>query len=131
MNVLWKHLDNKVLDALVGYTRSVGKRLWAEGIRVNAICPGVVETPLLTISDEYNSFFPKEVYIQMHIVTGVVSQLLSGTDIVDGKGMRVGNDEMHSRALHISGKTFFFIEKPEIYDKETQMTWDAMMMLDR
>jgi NAD(P)-dependent dehydrogenase (short-subunit alcohol dehydrogenase family) len=121
----------KITDALIGYTRSVGKRLWAEGIRVNAICPGVVETPLLTASDEYSSIFPKEVHIEMQVVTSVVSRLLSGTEMVDGKGMRVGSDEMHSRALHISAKTFFFIEKPDIYDKEAQMTWNVMMALDR
>lgn len=123
-------LANQDPDALIGYTRSVGKRLWAEGIRVNAICPGVVKTPLLTASDEYSSIFPKEVYIELQIVTSVVSQLLSGTEMVDGKGMHVDSDAMHSRALHISGKTFFFIEKPEIHDKEAQMTWNVMMALD-
>lgn len=66
-------------------------------------------------------------WIEIHVVIDVVVQLLSGTEMVDGKGMRVAGDEMHSRALQISGKTFFFIEMSEFYDKATRLTWKAMM----
>ncbi|KAF3028444.1 hypothetical protein E8E15_006808 [Penicillium rubens] len=113
-------------NALIGFTRSVGERLWEEGIRVNALCPGVVETPLLAI-EEFQAVFPRRIFIPMDVVTGVVSQLLSGEDMVDAKGMRVAGDEMHSRALHVSGKSFFFIERPEIHDEQTRLTWAAMM----
>ncbi|KAJ5374063.1 Glucose/ribitol dehydrogenase [Penicillium concentricum] len=112
--------------ALVGFTRSVGERLWAEGVRVNALCPGVVETPLLAVEAFYK-IYPRDIFIPMDVVTGVVSQLLSGGDMVDAKGMRVAGDEMHSRAVHVSGESFLFIEKPEIHDEQTQMTWAAMM----
>lgn len=115
------------LDALVGYTRSVGQRLWAEGIRVNAICPGIVQTPIYTSGDKFDSIFPEEVWIEMSVVTGIVSQLLSGDELVDGNNTRVGSDGMHSRALYISGKTFFFLEKPEFPDEKTSITWSAMM----
>ena len=33
--------------AVIGYVRSVGQQLAAEGIRVNAICPGFADTPLI------------------------------------------------------------------------------------
>ncbi|KAJ5206811.1 Short-chain dehydrogenase/reductase SDR [Penicillium cf. griseofulvum] len=112
--------------ALIGFTRSVGERLWEEGVRVNALCPGVVETPLFAV-EAFVSIFPREIFIPMDVVTGVVSQLLSGADMVDAKGMCVTGDEMHSRAIHISGETFFFIEKPEIYDEQSRITWAAMM----
>ncbi|KXG53625.1 Short-chain dehydrogenase/reductase SDR [Penicillium griseofulvum] len=112
--------------ALIGFTRSVGERLWEEGVRVNALCPGVVETPLFSV-EAFMSIFPREVSIPMDVVIGVVSQLLSGADMVDAKGMCVTGDEMHSRAVHISGENFFFIEKPEIYDEQTRITWAAMM----
>jgi hypothetical protein len=65
------------------------------------------------------------------VVTSIVAQVLSGTEMIDARGTRVGSDEMHSRALHISGKSFFFVEKPEIYDSETQIIWAAMMMIQR
>ncbi|KAJ5617872.1 Glucose/ribitol dehydrogenase [Penicillium hordei] len=112
--------------ALVGFTRSVGERLWEEGVRVNALCPGVVETPLLA-DETFCAIFPRELFVPMDVVTGVVSQLLSGVDMVDAKGMRVAGDEIHSRAVHVSGKSFLFIEKPEIHDEQTRMTWAAMM----
>ncbi|KAJ5824064.1 hypothetical protein N7447_006404 [Penicillium robsamsonii] len=112
--------------ALIGYTRSVGERLWAEGVRVNALCPGVVETPLFAV-EAFTSVFPREMLIPMDVVTGVVSQLLSGVDMVDEKGMHVAGDEIHSRALHVSGTGFFFIEKPEIHDDESRAVWAAMM----
>ncbi|KAJ5187613.1 hypothetical protein N7449_010607, partial [Penicillium cf. viridicatum] len=112
--------------ALIGFTRSVGEKLWEEGVRVNALCPGVVETPLLA-DETFCAIFPREILIPMDGVTGVVSQLLSGADMVDAKGMRVAGDEIHSRAVHVSGKSFLFIEKPEIHDEQTRMTWAAMM----
>ncbi|KAJ5788567.1 hypothetical protein N7457_003557 [Penicillium paradoxum] len=111
--------------AMIGFTRSIGDRLWAEGIRVNALCPGVVETPLFV--EALYEIFPRKTMISMDVVTKVVSQVLSGTDMLDARGMRVAGDEMHSRALHVSEKTFFFVEKPEIHNEQTQITWDAMM----
>ncbi|CAI7621264.1 unnamed protein product [Penicillium glandicola] len=112
--------------ALIGFTRSVGERLWEEGVRVNALCPGVVETPLLA-DESFYAIYPRKIFIPMDVVTGVVSQLLSGADMVDAKGMRIAGDEMHSRAVHVSGNTFLFIEKPEIRDEQTRVTWAAMM----
>ncbi|OKO95918.1 hypothetical protein PENSUB_10939 [Penicillium subrubescens] len=47
---------------------SIGTKLWAEGIRVNTICPGVVKTALLT--DELQSSFPGETIIPLEVVTG-------------------------------------------------------------
>ncbi|KAG0153240.1 hypothetical protein PDIDSM_5090 [Penicillium digitatum] len=112
--------------AIIGFTRSVGERLWEEGVRVNALCPGVVETPLLAV-EEFYALFSREILIPMAVVTGVVLQLLSGEAMTDARGTRVAGDEMHSRAVHVSGKNFLFIEKPEIYDEQTRITWAAMM----
>ncbi|CAG8236552.1 unnamed protein product [Penicillium olsonii] len=112
--------------ALIGWVRSTGPRLWKDGIRVNAICPGVVGTPILE-NDAFESLFPREMWVDMQLVTETVLRLLSCTEMVDGKGMRVGSDEMHSRALHISGDTFFFIEMPDFHDEAAPFTWNAMM----
>ncbi|CAG8942184.1 unnamed protein product [Penicillium salamii] len=112
--------------ALIGWVRSTGPRLWTEGIRVNAICPGVVETPIID-NPAFDSLFPREMWIDIQLVTGTVLNLLSNTEMVDGKGTLVKGDEMHSRALHISGKTFFFVEMPDFHDEASPLTWNAMM----
>lgn len=119
-------MANELPDALIGFTRSVGDRLWDEGVRVNALCPGVVET-LLLADETFYGIFPREIFISVDVVTGVVSQLLSGADMVDAKGIRIAGDEMHSRAVHVSGKSFLFVEKPDLHDEQTGITWAAMM----
>jgi NAD(P)-dependent dehydrogenase (short-subunit alcohol dehydrogenase family) len=100
-----------LLDAIVGFTRSIGKKLWAEGIRVNTICPGVVKTALLT--DKLQSFFPEEIIIPLEVVTELGLELLSGNSMTDAREISVPADEMHSRALLITGHMFHFIDQPE------------------
>ncbi|KAJ6005382.1 hypothetical protein N7451_003326 [Penicillium sp. IBT 35674x] len=109
---------------LIGFTRSIGKKLWEEGIKVNAICPGVVETPLLT--PELKSIFGKSL-VPISSVTDVVMEVLSGTEMVDSKGMAVSGEYLHSRTILISGTNRYFVEMPEIYDEETRITQEAMM----
>jgi len=50
--------------ALIGLTRSLAHRLGPEGIRVNAVCPGYVETPMLAptiTTSEARASFEKKV----------------------------------------------------------------------
>lgn len=53
--------------------------------------------------------------------------MMSGDEMVDGKGMSVPGDELYARAVHVSVKNFFFVEKPELHDEESENTWAAMM----
>jgi NAD(P)-dependent dehydrogenase (short-subunit alcohol dehydrogenase family) len=114
-----------LLDAIIGFTRSIGKKLWAEDIRVNTICPGVVKTALLT--DELQSFFPEEIIIPLEVVTELVLELLSGNSMTDAREISVPADEMHSRALLITGHKFHFIDQPEIHDEVGKLTYASMM----
>lgn len=109
---------------MIGFTRSIGKKLWEEGIKVNAICPGVVETPLLT--PELKSIFGKSL-VPISSVTDVVMEVLSGNEIVDSKGMAVSGEGLHSRGILISGTNQYFVEMPEMYDEEIHITQKAMM----
>ncbi|KAJ5758098.1 Glucose/ribitol dehydrogenase [Penicillium nucicola] len=113
--------------ALTGFTRSIGARFWLEGVRVNALCPGVVETPLLTDNGNFPDIFPRDVFIPISFVTGVVTKMISGQEMVDGKGVSVPGDELYARAVHVSVNKFFFVEKPELYDEVSEKTWGAMM----
>lgn len=112
-------------DALIGFVRSTGDRLIKEGIRVNTICPGVVKTPLL--NDQLLSYFPVDVLIPVETVTDVAMQVVLNNEIQDSKGTRVTGKEFHSKAIHVTGKGFYFIDQPPIYDEEARATWDCMM----
>ncbi|KAF7719132.1 Uncharacterized protein PECH_001763 [Penicillium ucsense] len=100
-------------------------KLWQEGVRVNAICPGVAKTALLT--EELEALFPQEVQIPIQYVTGLVLKLLAGDDLTDGKGCTVPSSKLFSKTLHISHDAFFFIDQPEFHDESGRLTWEAMM----
>ncbi|KAJ5474983.1 hypothetical protein N7539_008049 [Penicillium diatomitis] len=110
---------------IVGLTRSIADKLWQEGVRVNAICPGVVKPALLT--DELEALSPQEVQIPIQYVTGLVRKLLAGDDLTDGKGCTVPSSKLFSKTLHISHDAFFFIDQPEFHDESGRLTWEAMM----
>lgn len=44
--------------AVVGYVRSAGPALAADGIRVNAVCPGFTDTPLIAAAKDRFGDFP-------------------------------------------------------------------------
>jgi hypothetical protein len=87
----------------------------------------VVDTPLLTGFDNVNDVFPREVYIPVNQVSDIVTKMISGNGMVDGKGMSVPGDELYARALQVSVNNFFFLEKPELYDEASEKTWASMM----
>ncbi|OJJ68353.1 hypothetical protein ASPBRDRAFT_160312 [Aspergillus brasiliensis CBS 101740] len=111
--------------ALVGFTRSVGKQLWDEGVKVNAICPGVVITPMIT--PELKAFFSERVLISMSDVTNVVLKLISEDEVTDSKGTFVSRDRLHSQAILVSGEKYYCVDMPEYFDEETQLTHQHMM----
>ncbi|KAJ5545788.1 hypothetical protein N7494_003373 [Penicillium frequentans] len=119
-----RFIRRRSVYGLVGFIRSIGEKLWEEGIKVNAICPGVVETPLLT--PELKSIFGKSL-VPISSVTDVVMEVLSGNEMIDSKGVAVSGEELHSRAILISGTNRYFVEMPEMYDEETRITQEAMM----
>ncbi|KAJ5387186.1 hypothetical protein N7509_009727 [Penicillium cosmopolitanum] len=111
--------------ALIGFVRSIGNRLFKEGIRVNTICPGVVKTPLL--NEELLSNFPADILIPIEAVTDVAMKIVLEDGINDSKGLCVTADKFHSRAIHVTGKGLYFIDQPPISDEEARTTWDCMM----
>ncbi|KAJ6037217.1 hypothetical protein N7540_001496 [Penicillium herquei] len=111
---------------LVGFTRSVGKELWEEGVKVNAICPGVVITPLLT--PEIKAIYPEKIRIPMENVTDIVLKIISRNEVKDSKGICVSSEELYSRVILIVGKNYYFVDHPEYFDDETTLTHKDMML---
>ncbi|BCR98303.1 SDR family oxidoreductase [Aspergillus luchuensis] len=111
--------------ALVGFTRSIGKQLWNEGVKVNAICPGVVITPLIT--PELKAYFSEKVLITTSDVTNVIFKLISQDDVRDSKGTFVSRDQLHSQAILVSGEKYYCVDIPEYFDEVTQLTHQHMM----
>ncbi|GAT21148.1 short-chain dehydrogenase [Aspergillus luchuensis] len=103
------------IDALVGFTRSIGKQLWNEGVKVNAICPGVVITPLIT--PELKAYFSEKVLITTSDVTNVIFKLISQDDVRDSKGTFVSRDQLHSQAILVSGEKYYCVDIPEYFDE--------------
>ncbi|PYH37637.1 SDR family oxidoreductase [Aspergillus neoniger CBS 115656] len=111
--------------ALVGFTRSIGKQLWNEGVKVNAICPGVVITFLIT--PELKAYFSEKILITTNDVTNVIFKLISQDDVTDSKGTFVSRDQLHSQAILVSGEKYYCVDVPEYFDEETQLTHQQMM----
>lgn len=99
--------------------------MWSEGVRVNAVCPGVVITPLLT--PELRAFFDDKTLIEMGHVTDVILKVISGDEVTDSKGVSVPSEEFHSRAVLISRESYYFVEMPQYFDDGTALTHHGMM----
>lgn len=108
------HINNPV-DNVVGFTRSIALRCKEEGIRVNALCPGIVRTGL--VSDEFwDTYFKPEQFCPMELMVKVTLLLVDGSEIVDSNGKKVSAGEMYGQTLETSGSNFYLREHLEFCD---------------
>ncbi|OJJ87293.1 uncharacterized protein ASPGLDRAFT_120159, partial [Aspergillus glaucus CBS 516.65] len=100
---------------VLGFTRSIVMRCWEEGIRVNALCPGIVRTGL--VSDEFwDTYFKPEQFCPMELMVEVTLLLVDGSEIVDSKGKKVSAGEVYGQTLETSGSNFYLREHLECCD---------------
>ena len=78
---------------LVGLTRSISHTLKKEGITVNAICPAVVDTPI--IPQEMRGLFPKEHLVPMTAIIKAHDRFLEGDET--GQICELSQDQMYLR----------------------------------
>lgn len=111
--------------------RSVAPHFWREGIRVNAICPGIVRTGLVD-KVAWDSFPPHQ-FIPVETIRKVVLMLIDGQDkeadiargqtqlqtgagMVDASGNHVAASSAYGRAVEISTVGYYFREHPAFCD---------------
>lgn len=106
---------DKLVDNILGFMRSIAMRCWEEGIRVNALCPGIVRTGL--VSDEFwDTYFEPEQFCPMGLMVKVTLLLVDGSEIVDSKGKKVSAGEVYGQTLETSGSNFYLREHLEHCD---------------
>ncbi|KAJ5933464.1 hypothetical protein N7454_005793 [Penicillium verhagenii] len=104
---------------VVGFMRSVAPNFQANGIRVNAICPGIVRTNLV---DEkgWNSFPPNR-FVKLETIAQIVLQLVDGGSpvgrgLTDTIGKSVTASKLYGLAVEISDTGFYFRDHHEFCD---------------
>lgn len=102
-------------DGVLGFMRSIAGSCWEEGIRVNALCPGIVRTGL--VSDEFWTMFNQRHFCPMELVVKVTLLLMDGGEIVDSNGIRVSDSESYGQTLETSGSNFYLRQQPAWCDE--------------
>lgn len=111
--------------------RAVAHLYRKEGIRVNALCPGAVRTPILPPSGWEN--LPPDTFTPLGLVADVVLRLAGagtgggggGDGFEDSRGVRVGPDDMYGQAVVASGDRCYVHAEPEYYDDLLARTFEA------
>lgn len=79
--------------AVIGFTRSLAALDETLGIRVNAVAPGIIKTPLWTDNPEKMKYFDdsKDVWVTPEQVAEAMLTLVEAEDMVGGTVLEVGN----------------------------------------
>ncbi|KAL5337481.1 hypothetical protein BJX70DRAFT_389253 [Aspergillus crustosus] len=100
---------------VVGFMRSVAQHFKARGVRVNAICPGIVRTGL--VDPNGWSAFPQHRFIEVDAVAKVVLQLAGPVGLTDASGTHLPIDRLFGQAVEISDSGVYFREQHEFCDE--------------
>ncbi|WPA97788.1 uncharacterized protein RHO25_002399 [Cercospora beticola] len=105
---------------VLGFGRAVAKTLFREGIRVNVICPGVVDTNLTDWKG-----FPAQLFTPVQGISRAVVQLVDASeDLVDAKGKRTPADKLYSLAVEVNVDKMYVRDIPEFCDNEMKTIMD-------
>lgn len=96
--------------AAVGFTRSIGPRMFKDKIRVNCICPGTVKTGLLT--QENWDTYPKDAFTPMENVVAMVERM-------------IGDEGMFGKSAELSVGNVYWQEPPPFSDGNMERTMRA------
>jgi NAD(P)-dependent dehydrogenase (short-subunit alcohol dehydrogenase family) len=109
---------------VLGFGRSIATTLFREGIRVNVICPGIVETNL-TGEGGWTGFSPG-LFTPVERICKTVLQLVDGReDVVDADGIRVPAGELYGLAVEINLDRIYVRSIPEFCDEAMRDIMEA------
>ncbi|KAJ6117979.1 hypothetical protein N7523_005730 [Penicillium sp. IBT 18751x] len=104
-----------ILTGILAFMRSIAPAYANDGVRVNAICPGIVRTNLLDQTEWAG--FPEEQFLSTERVANVVLQLVDGSQgLTDGKGAHRPESQLFGCTVEISTGGVYFQDPPEFCD---------------
>lgn len=108
-------IADRDLDGVVGFMRSIASTYVDSGIRVNAICPGTVETSLL--ADAEWRAFPQNYFTPISVIVDTVLKLIDGGTVTDAKGDVVEGGRVFGKAVEIILNNFYLRDQHEYCDE--------------
>ncbi|ROW00672.1 hypothetical protein VSDG_03228 [Cytospora chrysosperma] len=123
----WAPMYTASKFGLIGFMRTVAHLYRPEGIRVNALCPGAVRTPLLPAAAW--DMTPEDMLTPLELIAEVVLKLAEGEEVVDSKGVRVPSEELYGQAIVANGKNCYVQNGPEYCDEVMARTMEGTKTL--
>ncbi|KAI5361420.1 Putative short-chain dehydrogenase/reductase SDR, NAD(P)-binding domain superfamily [Septoria linicola] len=109
---------------VLGFGRAISNKLYFEGIRVNIICPGIVETNLT--GEGGWAGFPPGLFTPAEQITKTVLQLVDGKeDVIDANGTKVTADRLYGLSVEINLDNIYFRSIPEFCDDAMRSIMEA------
>ena len=113
-------------DGAIGFMRSITQPFQRHGIRVNAICTGLVKTKFLNSSPWAD--FPSEVYVPLDVISLTILRVLRFDDqecpdqqiIEDNDGTCIKSSLFYGQAIGISADRIYFKGPPLFPDNKTK-----------
>ncbi|KAK4505171.1 hypothetical protein PRZ48_003134 [Zasmidium cellare] len=109
---------------VLGFGRSIANKLALEGIRVNVICPGIVETNLT--GEGGWAGFPPGLFTPAEMISKTVLQLVDAKeDFVDAYGATYSKSKLYGLAVEINKDKAYVRGIPEFCDDEMKSIMEA------
>ena len=114
----------KDTDGVVGFGRAIANRFFQEGIRVNSICPGIVETNLT--GEGGWAGFPPDLFTPASDISTNVLRLVDGNEpLTDDFGTTIPVGKLYGLALEINKGRIYARSIPEFCDDDMRRIMEA------
>ncbi|KAJ5709228.1 hypothetical protein N7493_010562 [Penicillium malachiteum] len=116
---------------VVGFMRSIANSFRSEGMRVNAICPGIVRTNL--VDQKGWDSFPQHRFIEAERIAQIVLQLVdggkrAGQGLTDDHGKFLATSKLYGLAVEISDIGIYFRDHHEFCDEGMREVMGATVL---